>query len=1176
MPRNDENSSQSYLPRVSTPGYPPPSPWGARGPPSRLRRLTLGVPIEPRTYSAGNQLPKLFGAQGGGSSSSSAMAATSYELSEELPRLSEEEDVIKPLRAATARLQSCQSRDKIKPASWRVLRWPRRLPPHQNAGSRCGGGVPGGLKQDPSTSSLGTCSSTSYSFRTGCTVEMSTKALRSHNISELRRVLREEFQTCTTPREVEKVCSNAGRIISAGTAEQFGVTGRFALKLREVTKHMRDSSFAAIDVRYKIVWRKTLARESKHRTEQLMDAEGMRTDHFFTQDSGGEAEALPLPSGSLGHRLVKIAPGRTIPVSTVSIELPSSGEAVAGGGGVADAAHPQIAVQSLMEMLGRMSSNGNVSLADLNSQATVMLLSQSEHGQQQQRNLSSFIDWLSTGSGRQFGIDDSSTVSTGELEHMVAVYVEAAAQAPSTQGMKVSAPPAAGRLVAPEASPSEKRSPSKASSVAASEDTGVKQEEQWSRAFAKYKDDGEVHRDDLKKVLELSGFGSPDESCVEEAVVSVTKFSTLKLDEYIRFVHEYITCQDVVYHQAFKDVDEDNSGELEVLELKNLLCKLNIEPMPHVLHEVIDEVDDDKTGSLNFEEFTKVMNLIKTREGFTRKEYEAFTDLFGKYDRDKSGEIDSQELIGILTFLGISMEKKDVDKLVEDVDVDGSGQISSREYLTCMRKVRDCEVTKMKFQIKQNDADGSGTIDLKEFRTVLMGLGFPHIEMEAVVECVQQVGFEVENAEFDVYELWQVIVVYREREGFRAEEIKEIADAFERYDKANEGEMSVLELGKLLRFLGYPCSFEVQKQLVAKVDLDGSGRISLPELRKLIRMYQSRGFDEIHQAFKKWDPDNSGVLSVGDTEKALKYLGCSAAKKFLAELGGSALAPTLLEEEDTYPSSPAFSRQRTVPNNAFAKKVSDMTMGKDTMGRSVSERRPDRRTSSDTLSGKGADSGISVASFVRAMVMHKRDARAAFRENSGFAPTEIEQFRESFQRYDRDGSGDISKREMVPLIEDSFPTMAHDPAMRPRLIQLVADADADGSGSLEFQDFLRLMALINDIQAKEQLEKEQIAIAATTFSQREVEEFRESFLYHSAQQTMLGIDEVERMLGMICPLGARNAAELLTILEDIVSKMRQEEMQITHVNFPEFLVLMHKLLEVDFAGIAERLKKYSA
>merc|ERR1719188_1008351 len=146
--------------------------------------------------------------------------------------------------------------------------------------------------------------------------------------------------------------------------------------------------------------------------------------------------------------------------------------------------------------------------------------------------------------------------------------------------------------------------------------------------------------------------------------------------------------------------------------------------MEHVLKEVISEVDKDGGGTLSLDEFEHIMEIIALREGFTRSEHKLFTDLFVRFDNDKSGEIDTRELSNILAWLGFAFDQGRLEAIVRDVDVDGSGSISESEFMVCMRKVREQEIRILKQAIDEADYDGSQTISGRELDTVLSTLGY--------------------------------------------------------------------------------------------------------------------------------------------------------------------------------------------------------------------------------------------------------------------------------------------------------------------------------------------------------------------------------------------------------------------------------------------------------------------
>ena len=58
-----------------------------------------------------------------------------------------------------------------------------------------------------------------------------------------------------------------------------------------------------------------------------------------------------------------------------------------------------------------------------------------------------------------------------------------------------------------------------------------------------------------------------------------------------------------------------------------------------------------------------------------------------KYDDDGSGEIDAEELMGILKSLGLDVTEEEVHAMVHEVDEDGSGTIDFQEFKAMVEKV---------------------------------------------------------------------------------------------------------------------------------------------------------------------------------------------------------------------------------------------------------------------------------------------------------------------------------------------------------------------------------------------------------------------------------------------------------------------------------------------------------
>jgi len=646
-------------------------------------------------------------------------------------------------------------------------------------------------------------------------------------------------------------------------------------------------------------------------------------------------------------------------------------------------------------------------------------------------------------------------------------------------------------------------------------------EEIWTGVFRKLLDDGEVHRDSLQLALTFIGFVAPDQCWIDQVYSAITNYSSLSLEDFMKFVSAYEVRQHQAYAEAFVEYDEDGSGSVEVGELATLLRTFGIQPMRHVLEEVIEEVDEDGAGSVELGEFETLMEIIKEREGFTKSQHSMIMGVYTRFDRDCSGEIDTKELIAILTWLGYVVDPDRMGSIVKEVDIDGSGSINEREYLMCIRKVRDQEIEKVINIMQTCDTDGNGTLDTSEVELVLQELGYIPID-DAVIEAIQEAGFQPGD-QLDLSQFWQLLAVYRSREGFGALEAAEIEEAFHRYDTQQDGEVSSLEVGRLLRSLGYCLSVEELGGFIARVDVDGSGELDLGELRKLVRMFREQELLHARDVFEHW-AFLSGTLTRVQAIRALSQMGISQP--------AGATATVLEEDLNCRPHSREGPRKKAA--------------------------------------GREEERMIDLRGFLRVFVRERRRERQKFKDQCGFSTHEMEELRELFDFYDKDGGGDIKAKEQIKLIEDFFPEMAHDKETRPKLLAIMDEVDSDRSGSLNFYDFLRLMQQLRELQDQAKVAKEMEAIKLTGFSVQEVQDFRELFLRGDDGSGELSLAEVKSMINKVTPLGDKYLAELTHIFRQYAGQGRAVEGEPDMADFPEFLFIMRRVLEVNFARIKER------
>jgi len=88
-------------------------------------------------------------------------------------------------------------------------------------------------------------------------------------------------------------------------------------------------------------------------------------------------------------------------------------------------------------------------------------------------------------------------------------------------------------------------------------------------------------------------------------------------------------------------------------------------------------------------------------------------------------------------------------------------------------------------------------------------------------------------------------------------------------------------------------------------------------------------------------------------------------------------------------------------------------------------------------------------------------------ERPGLGEDEIEEIKEAFDLFDNDGSGAISVNELTSAMQSLGFDVKH-----AVVYNMVSDLDADGSGEIEFGEFLDVMtAKLSDKNTKEEIDR---------------------------------------------------------------------------------------------------------
>ena len=130
-------------------------------------------------------------------------------------------------------------------------------------------------------------------------------------------------------------------------------------------------------------------------------------------------------------------------------------------------------------------------------------------------------------------------------------------------------------------------------------------------------------------------------------------------------------------------------------------------------------------------------------EHLTEEKIQEFKEAFEIFDKDKDGYITIKELSEIMKQLGQVPSEVELQDMINEVDVDGNGNIDFKEFLGLMaRKMRDTDTEEELIEaFKVFDRDGNGLISNQELKHVMISLG-EKINEEEVEEMIKEADID--------------------------------------------------------------------------------------------------------------------------------------------------------------------------------------------------------------------------------------------------------------------------------------------------------------------------------------------------------------------------------------------------------------------------------------------------
>lgn len=442
----------------------------------------------------------------------------------------------------------------------------------------------------------------------------------------------------------------------------------------------------------------------------------------------------------------------------------------------------------------------------------------------------------------------------------------------------------------------------------------------------------------------------------------------------------------------------------------------------------VDETDAlKKKAQSMLPDLNLVLEQLRSGDGgLSESEIERYGASFVRFKDPDGPEMHKDELPNLLAFLGFP--NPDPQKCRELADECADYQTLERvDFLEFMEKWISHECERYREIFASYDDDGSGFLDTTELMTFVSSLGFTPLR-SMVKEALDLVDLD-RNGLLDFEEVVLLMHCYRHTEGFTLDELQTITaiyqDVVDQVSRRREGTnlLPAEMLGDVLvQFFG-PAQAQKARDLqsdcitrMSKMTSTASEGGAAPgigqkkttfgmgfhEVLLWARRLREKEFESYRDAFQKFDEDGSDSIDMGELQNVIKTLGYTMTKATIMEIKQKAFARTDLD---------------------------DMCV----------------KTSSEVLDSDSMD----YDSFVHFMMM--------LQQSDGFSAAEVQEIKETFRKFDEDGSGDIDVCELSDMLRFQGHAASIDEVRR-----LHSRVDFNGSGALDVAEFIRFMRLYRE------------------------------------------------------------------------------------------------------------------
>eukprot|EP00747_Dinoflagellata_sp_TGD_P104066 gnl/TRDRNA2_/TRDRNA2_169154_c1_seq1.p1 gnl/TRDRNA2_/TRDRNA2_169154_c1~~gnl/TRDRNA2_/TRDRNA2_169154_c1_seq1.p1 ORF type:complete len:770 (+),score=131.17 gnl/TRDRNA2_/TRDRNA2_169154_c1_seq1:133-2310(+) len=369
------------------------------------------------------------------------------------------------------------------------------------------------------------------------------------------------------------------------------------------------------------------------------------------------------------------------------------------------------------------------------------------------------------------------------------------------------------------------------------------------------------HMRKLVKVTEMRGKGATplviNRDLSQKAIESYSEKFSMPADEVEQL------------YEAFDRYDVDDSGNLDRVEVRQVLADLGLQPRTREekveLIEALGDADLDGLGHLHFEQFLSIVK--KFRERLRAIQVIECRKIFEEADTDCSDSLDINEVMELMSHLGFRQrtpeEGQEIEAIFNQCADPESGHVSFEEFqelvqrtrgkLAMMRREEELTIAKafhldtdmfqdfradlpMLFEVfTRYDHDHVNQIHHSFMISMLTDIGIAPIRPERGDEKITSIQeIIVLQVPGETYDFPQTLdIIKRSRKACKELMEPDLKERFKSYDRDRSGELSMPEIYKILEeFKMLPKNHEEQMNILSvidRIDVDGSGTLDADE-----------------------------------------------------------------------------------------------------------------------------------------------------------------------------------------------------------------------------------------------------------------------------------------------------------------------------------------------------------